>query len=78
MRNILQLFFNAEGISPWTVLLCLCAASIFAGIGFASLVPLLLVATDTGGSDASPWLDTARHLLESVGLSLTPGPLIWS
>ena len=78
MRNILQLFFNAEGISPWTVLLCLCAASIFEGIGFASLVPLLLVATDTGGSDASPWLDTARHLLESVGLSLTPGPLIWS
>ncbi len=76
MRNILQLFFNAEGISPWTVLLCLSAASIFEGIGFASLVPLLLVATDTGGSDASPWLDTARHLLESVGLSLTPGPLI--
>jgi ATP-binding cassette subfamily C protein len=76
VRNILQLFFNAEGISPWTVLLCLCAASIFEGIGFASLVPLLLVATDTGGSDASPWLDTARHLLESVGLSLTPGPLI--
>jgi ATP-binding cassette subfamily C protein len=76
VRNILQLFFNAQGINPWTVLLCLFMASIVEGIGFASLVPLLLVATDTGGSDASPWLDTARTMLESIGLSLTPGPLI--
>ncbi|HEX5078564.1 MAG TPA: ABC transporter ATP-binding protein [Geminicoccaceae bacterium] len=76
MRNILRLFFNAEGINPWTVLLCLIAASVIEGIGFVSLVPLLLVATDTGTGDASPWLVTARDLAGSVGLHLTAGNLI--
>jgi ATP-binding cassette, subfamily C, bacterial len=76
VRNILRLFFNAEGINPWTVLLCLVTASVVEGIGFVSLVPLLLVATDTGGSDPSPWLVIARDLAESVGLSLTAGNLI--
>ncbi len=76
MRNILRLFFNAEGINPWTIVLCLVMASVVEGIGLASLVPLLLVATDTGGSKASPLLDIARDTLASVGLSLTAGPLI--
>jgi ATP-binding cassette subfamily C protein len=76
VRNILRLFFSAEGINPWTVLLCLILASVVEGIGFVSLVPLLLVATDTGAGDASPWLATARDIAESVGLSLTAGTLI--
>jgi ATP-binding cassette, subfamily C, bacterial len=76
VRNILRLFFNAEGINPWTVLLCLVLASVVEGIGFVSLVPLLLVATDTGAGDASPWLVTARDLAESIGLPLTAGSLI--
>ena len=76
MRNILRLFFNAEGINPWTVLLCLITASVIEGIGFVSLVPLLLVATDTGGGDTSPWLIAARDLAEGVGLPLTAGSLI--
>jgi ATP-binding cassette subfamily C protein len=76
VRNILRLFFNAEGINPWTVLLCLVTASVVEGIGFVSLVPLLLVATDTGVGDPSPWLVTARDLAASVGLPLTAGSLI--
>jgi ATP-binding cassette subfamily C protein len=76
VRNIVRLFFDAEGINPWTVLLCLLVASVVEGIGIVSLVPLLLVATDTGGSEASPWLDTARSVAESVGLSLNAGTLI--
>jgi ATP-binding cassette subfamily C protein len=76
VRNILRLFFNAEGINPWTVLLCLVTASVVEGIGFVSLVPLLLVATDTGVGDPSPWLVIARDLAASVGLSLTAGNLI--
>jgi ATP-binding cassette subfamily C protein len=76
VRNILRLFFNAEGINPWKVLLCLVLASVVEGIGFVSLVPLLLVATDTGAGDASPWLVTARDIAESVGLALSAGSLI--
>jgi ATP-binding cassette subfamily C protein len=76
VRNILRLFFNAEGVNPWTVLLCLVTASVVEGIGFVSLVPLLLVATDAGGGEASPWLVTADNVAESIGLSLTAGNLI--
>ncbi|MEM7021258.1 MAG: ATP-binding cassette domain-containing protein [Pseudomonadota bacterium] len=76
MRNILRLFFHAEGINPWTILSCLILASLVEGIGFASLVPLLLLATDTGGDEPSPWLDVTRDILQSVGLPLSVGPLI--
>jgi ATP-binding cassette subfamily C protein len=76
VRNILRLFFTAEGINPWAVLLCLVTGSVVEGIGFVSLVPLLLVATDTGTGDASPWLVAARDVAESVGLPLTAGSLI--
>ena len=67
MRNILRLFFSAEGINPWIILLCLVTASIVEGIGLVSLVPLLMVATDTGSSKASPLLDIARDALATSG-----------
>jgi ATP-binding cassette subfamily C protein len=76
VRNILRLFFTAEGINPWAIMACLVTASTVEGIGLISLVPLLLVATDTGGSKASPLLDIARDVLANLGLSLTAGPLI--
>lgn len=76
MANIARLFFAAEGINPWTVLLCLLTASVVEGIGFASLVPLLLVATDSGGGEASPVFDTAHDVMATIGLPLEVGPLI--
>ena len=79
MRNILRLFFTAEGINPWIVLLCLLTASVVEGVGFASLVPLLMVATDSGdvgGEEASPLLDITRDVMATVGLPLAVGPLI--
>ena len=76
MANILRLFFAAEGINPWVVLLCLLIASVVEGLGFASLVPLLLVATDSGGGEPSPLLDAARDAMATIGLPLEVGPLI--
>jgi ATP-binding cassette subfamily C protein len=76
VRNILRLFFSAEGINPWTILACLVTASMIEGIGLISLVPLLLVTTDSGGGKPSPLLDVAREVLAYFGLSLTAGPLI--
>lgn len=76
MRNILKLFFRAEGINPWTVLLCLVLASVVEGVGFASLVPLLVVATDAVGGAASPLVDGARDVMTAIGLPLDVGPLI--
>jgi ATP-binding cassette subfamily C protein len=76
VRNILRLFFTAEGINPWAIVVCLVTASAVEGIGLVSLVPLLLVATDTGSGQSSPLLDIARDVLANLGLSLTAGPLI--
>jgi ATP-binding cassette, subfamily C, bacterial len=76
VRNILRLFFTAEGINPWIVLLCLLMASVIEGIGFASLVPLLMIATDSGAEESSPLLDTARDVMATIGLPLEVGPLI--
>lgn len=76
MRNIIRLFFKAEGFNPWIILVCLLTASTIEVIGFASLVPLLLVATNTGSNELSPLLDIARDALTSLGLSLDVGPLL--
>jgi ATP-binding cassette subfamily C protein len=76
VRNILRLFFTAEGINPWAVLLCLLTASVVEGIGFASLVPLLMIATDSGTEEPSPLLEVTRDVMASIGLPLEVGPLI--
>ena len=70
MRNIIQLFFRAEGINPWAVLICLVAASVVEGLGFASLVPLLWIIADPEQAESSPFLDTAREILAKFGLAL--------
>jgi ATP-binding cassette, subfamily C, bacterial len=70
LRNIVQLFFRAEGINPWAVLICLIAASVVEGLGFASLVPLFWLLADPDNAEPSPLLDTAREVMAKFGLSL--------
>ena len=76
MRNILKLFLHAEGINPWAVLLCLILASVAEGVGFVTLVPLLMVATDTEPSEPSPLFDGVREAIVAIGLPLDVGVLI--
>jgi ATP-binding cassette subfamily C protein len=76
VRNILNLFLNTEGINPWTVLTCLVLASVLEGLGFITLVPLLMVATDTEPNEPSPLLDGVRDAMTAVGLPLEVGFLI--
>ena len=70
LRNIVQLFFRAEGINPWAVLVCLVAASVVEGLGSASLVPLLWIVADPDNAEPSPVLDVARDIMAKLGLSL--------
>jgi len=70
LRNIVHLFFRAEGINPWAVLVCLIAASVVEGLGFASLVPLLWIVADPDNAEPSPVLDVAREIMAKLGLSL--------
>jgi ATP-binding cassette, subfamily C, bacterial len=76
VRNILSLFLNTEGINPWTVLTCLVLASVVEGLGFVTLVPLLMVATDTEPAEPSPLLDGVRDAMTAVGMPLDVGFLI--
>jgi ATP-binding cassette subfamily C protein len=76
VRNILSLFLNTEGINPWAVLTCLVLASVLEGLGFVTLVPLLMVATNTEPSEPSPLLDGVRDAMTAVGLPLDVGFLI--
>jgi ATP-binding cassette subfamily C protein len=70
LRNIIELFFRAEGINPWVVLICLIAASMVEGLGFASLVPLLWIIADPDNAEPSPVLDVSRDIMAKLGLSL--------
>jgi ATP-binding cassette subfamily C protein len=76
VRNILSLFLRTERINPWTVLGCLVLASVVEGLGFITLVPLLMVATETETSEPSPLLDGVREAMNAVGLPLDVGFLI--
>jgi ATP-binding cassette subfamily C protein len=76
LRNIIQLFFRAEGINPWVVLICLVAASVVEGLGFASLVPLLWTVADPDNAEPSPVLDISRDIMAKLGLSLDIGTLL--
>ena len=76
MRNIIHLFFRAEGINPWAVLVCLVAASVVEGLGFASLVPLLWIVADPEQAEPSPVLDVSRDIMAKLGLSLDIGTLL--
>ncbi len=53
MPSVFDIFFKAEGTQPWRVLVCLLLAGIFEGIGLASLLPFLSLATGEGGGEAS-------------------------
>jgi ATP-binding cassette subfamily C protein len=70
VRNILHLFFRAEGLNPWTVVGCLIAASVVEGIGFVSLVPLLSIVTDLSDVEPSPLVQFSRDVVTRLGLPL--------
>ena len=75
MLGVIRIFFRAKEASPWTVLLCLLVASLFEGVGLATLLPLLTVATgnDVSGSDVSEASAINRIVLDALDyVGLTP------
>jgi len=76
MRELLKLFFKAEGTNPVIVLICLIVAGLAEGLGFASLIPLLAIATgdiQRGDSAAATFMYDS---FAAVGLSPTLPVLI--
>lgn len=69
MTNLFEIFFRAQGTRPWLVIGALLAATLAEGVGFATLLPLISVATDADGQPSSALHRTVRDLLASAGLT---------
>jgi len=75
MREILTIFFSTGRLRAVAVVLCLFVASVFEGIGLATLIPVVSIATDTS-ENPSAVEQALRGLLETIGVPLEIGPLI--
>lgn len=76
MRKLLEIFFEAPGTRPWLLVLALLAATLAEGLGFATLMPLIGVASDSAAEDQSPLGRAVRSGLEAAGLPLEIGTLL--
>lgn len=76
MKSVLDIFFKARNTKPWHVLACLVLAGIFEGIGIASLLPFLSLATNEGLETQSPIVQTVVDLLLLAGIATTLGVLL--
>ena len=75
MREVLTIFFSTGRTRAVAVVLCLLVASIFEGIGLATLIPVISVATNAP-EGASPIEQTLRDWMVTIGVPLEIGPLI--
>jgi len=76
MLKIIRLFFKERAANPWVVLVCLLFAGFAGGIGFASVVPLLAVATETSDAVNSPVAEAVQSAFNMIGLEPKLGGLM--
>jgi ATP-binding cassette subfamily C protein len=78
MRSILRLFFKAKAANPWLVVACLVFASVAEGIGVATLIPLITVATggDLGGGKRRIFGTLAQDFFAFFGTTPSLVPLL--
>lgn len=76
MRDVFAIFFEADGTRPWLVLLCLALASLAEGIGLATLLPLINLATAPGSMAGSPLGSVVSDFLGRLGMGTSLGPLV--
>ena len=75
MKQILRIFFKAEGTRPWLVLICLLLASLAEAGSIGTLLPAAssIVSDTTGANGAS---GTIKSIIESIGIAPRLGNLI--
>jgi ATP-binding cassette subfamily C protein len=75
MKQILRIFFKAEGTRPWLVLICLLLASLAEAGSIGTLLPAAsaIVSDTTGANGAS---GTIKSIIESIGITPSLGNLI--
>ena len=75
MKQLLNIFFRAEGTRPWLVLACLLLASMSEALGIGTLLPaansILGNANDATGTSL-----VIRSFIESLGIAANLGNLL--
>jgi len=74
--KIIKIFFKERAANPWLVLLCLLFAGLAGGVGFASVVPLLAIVTDTADATSSAVTEVVQSTFNAVGMEPSLGALV--
>jgi ATP-binding cassette subfamily C protein len=75
MRDVLKIFCSIGRGKALAVTACLSFASLFEGVGLATLIPIISVATSSPET-ASPAEVMLRNFMETIGIPVEVGPLI--
>jgi ATP-binding cassette, subfamily C, bacterial len=76
MKQLLSIFFTAEGTRPWLVLACLLLASLSEALGIGTLLPAANSILGNNDNDAAGTSLAIRTFIESFGISANLGNLL--
>ncbi|MCB2010484.1 MAG: ABC transporter ATP-binding protein [Geminicoccaceae bacterium] len=75
MRGLIGIFFSTNPTRAWAVLACLVFANLIEGLGLATLLPIVTVATGQGDA-GSPAHGIVTGIIDGLGLSVELAPLL--
>ena len=76
MKQLLNIFFRAEGTKPWLVLACLLLASLSEALGIGTLLPAANTILGDNANNATGASVFIRTFIESLGISANLGNLL--
>lgn len=76
MKQLITIFFRAEGTKPWFVLVCLLIASLSEALGISTLLPAINAILGDNAADTPGFGRSIRSIIESMGVSPSLGNLL--
>jgi ATP-binding cassette, subfamily C, bacterial len=76
MKQLLNMFFRAEGTRPWLVLACLLLASLSEALGISTVLPATNAILGNGSQNETGVGLALRTFIESLGISPSLGNLL--
>ena len=76
MKQLLNIFFRAEGTKPWLVLACLLLASLSEALGIGTLLPAANSILGNNSNDTTGTSLVIKTFIESLGISANLGNLL--
>lgn len=76
MKQLLTIFFRAEGTKPWIVLACLLSASLSEALGISTLLPAISTILGDNAADTPSIGRSIKIFVESMGVSPTLANLL--